>query len=296
MTPPPPRGPALAVALALTLGGCTLDSFIYHPKPVAGYDFDGIDPNIDGDLTDPHPSIIGPDLRHEGFVDAGGDAIHYIFAERPGANGTIFYSHGNTFHIGRYWDRVERMWAMGYHVMIYDYPGYGRSEGEPDEAGLYASAEAVLAVLPEQPGVDMDRVFFVGYSLGGAPTLHLATQTARTGVMPRAILTESAFCSVQTMVDDGTFLDLPASFVARNPLDNCAKIGQVDAAIEKIVLHGAADDFVRPLHARRLRDRAQPPLDWRLVPGAAHTDIPLVLGDDYERIFWRWFGPPPPGP
>ncbi len=283
---------AAASALVLAcLAGCTLDAFLYHPVRVDGFDFDGIDPNIDGDLTDPHPSIIGPDLRIEGFADADGDAIHYVYAENPGARSTIFYSHGNSLHIGRYWDRVERMWSLGYNVFIYDYPGYGRSEGSPDERSVFASARAALAALATMPGVDPGRIYFVGYSLGGAPTFELATDTETTGIVPRAILTEAAFCSVETLLQDATFLDVPASFVAANRLDNCAKIGRVPEGVEVVILHGADDTFVRPLHARRLADRARAPFDLVWAEGADHTDVPLVLGDAYDRLFLRHLPP-----
>ncbi len=282
---------ALAVLLAASAGGCTLDNFLYHPVRVDGYDFDGVDPNIDGDLTDPHPSIVGPDLRIEGFADAEGDAIHYVYARRPGATATILYSHGNSLHIGRYWDRVERMWSMGYNVLIYDYPGYGLSEGEPSERSVFASARAALRALLDMPGVDPGRIYFVGYSLGGAPTYELATDTETTGVVPRGILTESAFCNVETLLQDATFLDVPAEFVANNRLDNCAKIGRVPAGIPVVILHGDADAFVRPLHAERLYDRAREPVFLVWAEGADHTDVPLVLGEAYDALFHRHLPP-----
>lgn len=282
--------PAVLAACVALAGACTLDTFLYHPVRVDGYDFDGIDPNIDGDLTEPHPSIVGPELRTEGFVDAEGDAIHYVYAKRPGARATIFYSHGNSLHIGRYWDRVERMWSMGYNVLIYDYPGYGRSEGEPSEHSVFASARAALAELPNLPGVDPERVYFVGYSLGGAPTFELATDP-QSPVRPRGVLTESAFCNVETLLQDATFLDVPAEFVAENRLDNCAKIGRVPDGIDVVLLHGDHDTFVRPIHARRLYDAARPPTRLVWAEGADHTDVPLALGDDYDALFRRHLPP-----
>jgi len=216
-----------------------------------------------------------------------GREIHYVFAHRPGATATIFYSHGTGRHIGRYWDRVELMWSLGYHVMIYDYPGYGRSEGEPDQAGVFASATAVLEqALPQMPDVDLDQVFFMGYSLGGGPTYELAARASEgeLAVRPLGVISEAAFCSTEALVQDGTRLDLPGPFLSHNPFDNCGKIAQLDPAIPVMIIHGSGDIFVVPVHARLLRDAAASDeviLHW--AEGADHSEIPVVAGDTYER-------------
>ena len=275
------RASTLALATLVTAAGCmSMDSFLFNPESVDEYHWDEVDPQLDGELTDAHPSLVGPADRFEGFTEADGQKVHYVFARRPGATDTIFYSHGNRKHLGRYWDRVELMWQLGYHVMIYDYPGYGRSEGEPSEAGIYANAAAVLELLPTMPEVDTARVWFFGYSLGGAPAYELAAR-AEPGqaLAPLGLITEAAFCSVATLVQDGAFLDIPPSYVASFEFDNCAKAATLTLPV--LLIHGAADTFLVPRHAQLLADQIANH-ELIIVPGGAHSDIPVVAGDAYE--------------
>ena len=65
------------------------------------------------------------------MIDLGDREVHYVYAHRPDAAATVLFSHGTTWHLGRYWERAEALWERGLNVMIYDYPGYGRSTGEP---------------------------------------------------------------------------------------------------------------------------------------------------------------------
>jgi dienelactone hydrolase len=284
-------------ALVLTGACATLDSFLFEAEPVDdyGWDDDPCDPTLTGDLSvaeherlggpEPtcHPSKIPPENRTEGFVDADGNEIHYVYAERPGATTTIFYSHGNKHHIGNYWERVELMWEMGYNVMIYDYPGYGRSSGEPDEAGCYAAAQAVLERLPSMPGVDVDRVFFYGFSLGGGITYEMGVRGVRDelAVRPRGLVSESSFCSVQALVQDGSYIDLSASFLSQNRFDNCAKIDEVATAVPVMIIHGDIDHFVVPRHAKLLLDSTDEDIEMHWAQNAMHSDIPVMVPDAY---------------
>ncbi|MEM7159728.1 MAG: alpha/beta hydrolase [Myxococcota bacterium] len=300
---------ATAAGLVLLASGClTLDSFFFSNEPVEDYrwDDDPCDPQLQGEITEAenrleggpapscHPSRIGPDERHEGFVSLeDGRKIHYVYAHNPAATTTIFYSHGTSRHLGRYWDRVELLWSWGYNVMIYDYPGYGRSEGEPDQAGVYASARAVLErVLPDMPGVDLDRVFFMGYSLGGGPTYQLAFEASAgtLSVTPRGVVTEAVFCSTEALIQDGTRLDLPVEFLSDNPFDNCDRIGRLDRDLPVLLVHGAADDFIVPLHAHMLHDAAVgEDVTLLLVPESDHSEVPVAGRELYEQSLRDFF-------
>lgn len=268
------------------LSGCmNLDDFLFNPTRVeAPYRFDEASPELDGDLdpNGPHASRIPRWARTEGFVEsAAGDEIHWVYAHLPGARDTILYSHGNAHHLARYWDRVELLWEGGYNVLIYDYPGYGRSSGSPTEPGVLASAEAVLDVLRTLPGVDPERIFGIGFSLGGAPTFHLAARGARgEGPALAGISTEAAFCSIEALVEDGAGLDLPVGYVSTLRFDNCARMAEL-RGLPVLLRHGDADDFVLPRHATLLEAQGDDAVELEWAVGANHSDIPLVLGDAY---------------
>lgn len=298
---------SLALIGPLAAGSClTLDPFFFTPETVEEYlwdDDDPCDPQLIGEIARAenerlggptptcHPSLVPPENRVEGFVEADGEDIHYVYAHRDDAVATIFYSHGRAKHLGNYWDRVELMWEWGFNVLIYDYPGYGRSTGEPDEAGIYASAQAALELLPTLPDVDPDRVFFMGYSLGGAPTFEMALRATRgeTPIEPRGVLTESIFCSTEALIQDGSFTNLSVDFLSDNPFDNCAKMPEVAENYPVRIIHGERDDFIVPRHAKMLLDASDGEAERFIADDAKHSDIPVMVPDEYEMWLTEFF-------
>jgi len=268
----------LCVALALSASGClTVDGFFFRPsEPTDGYDFEsGDDPDLDGSLTDPHPSTIGPAQRVEGFEDSPHGRIHWIFARQDGPADAILYSHGNSDHLGRYWDRVERLHALGFHVLIYDYPGYGLSEGEPSEAGTFDAAQVALERLAAQP--DVERIALYGYSLGGAPTYEMAARSER-GEAPEvfAVASEAAWCSVQDLLQDGAQVNVPGHYATRLTMDSCARVAELER-LPLLILHGTEDSTITVRHLDLLAGSARG-LEVRTerVEGASHNDLPNV--------------------
>lgn len=276
------RLPLLALALLATSGCRAVDWVFFQPSaPTDGYEFETGDPDLDGDLGEPHPSLIGPADRREGFADTPSGRVHWIFAHRDGASDAILYSHGNAAHLGRYWDRVERLWALGHHVLIYDYPGYGLSGGEPGEAAVFDAAQAAIDVLAAQP--EVERVWLYGYSLGGAPTYELAARAERGEAPPIAgVITEAAWCSVEEVLRDGAQLGVPAHYATRLSMDSCARVEELEAT-PLLLIHGT-DDGTIPIRHLRLLEAAAAGLDVtvREVDGAAHHDVPIVAGADYD--------------
>lgn len=275
---------ALVIASLVALPSCLqVDTFFFAGQPIDGYRWDEAAPELDGDLTDPHPSLVPESDRIEGFARLeDGRAIHWVFAHRPGARTTILYSHGNGPHLGRFWDRVERLWELGYHVLIYDYPGYGRSEGDASEQGLYDAIDAIWdQTLAGLPDADRADVMLYGQSLGGGPTLHLAARTHRDAIAPRAVIGESIWCSIEALIQDGAFLDLPRELLSHLVIDNCARLSELDSGTPVLLMHGTRDTTVPVRHAHLLEAAATFPITVRIVDGAHHTDIPNVAGDDY---------------
>lgn len=276
------RWAALSLLLCALPGCRAVDAVFFLPSaPTDGYDFDGVDPDLDGDISDPHPSIVGPDDRREGFVETPSGRVHWVFARRDGATTAILYSHGNAANLGRYWDRVERLWSLGYNVLIYDYAGYGLSEGEPSEAGTFDAAQGALEVLAAQP--EVERVWLYGYSLGGAPTYELAARAER-GEAPRVegAISESAWCSVREVLSDGAQVGVPSHFVTDLEMDSCARVRELEAT-PLLLMHGT-DDPTIPIRHLHLLEEAAVGLDATAieVEGAGHHDVPVVAGADYD--------------
>src|SRR5207237_708678 len=126
---------------------------------------------------------------------------------RPGI--TLLYFHGNRDNIDRYWDRVMFLHEAGINVFIFDYRGFGKSQGTSSEAGLYADADAALAYVLSRPGVSRDSVGFYGFSLGNVPAIHLAAERMR----PLFLVAESPFASASSLTQAALSLDLPAGWV-----------------------------------------------------------------------------------
>ena len=257
------RGAAIVAAvLALLLftadrTGLIERYFIYFPQKTLGAD----------------PSHVGLAFEDVSFTTADGKALHGWFV--PGRNEvTWLWFHGNTGNIS---DRLVNLKLLhdelGVSVLLFDYRGYGRSEGRPTEKGTYRDADAALAYLRSRGDVSPDRIIYFGRSLGTAVAVDLAARHP-----PYGLILESPFLSLRHMARL-SYRFLPTWPLLVDRYDSQAKIAKVDAPL--LVLHGDQDDTVPIEAGRRLFDAAREPKQFYTVRGASHNDTYDVGGPSY---------------
>lgn len=198
-------------------------------------------------------------------LDSGGHRLHGWFV--PGSGSPWLWSHGNGGNISHRLEHAALLHrTFGMPLLMYDYRGYGGSEGSPDETGTYADARAALGWLTARAGCGTGEVVAFGQSLGSAVTARLATE-----VRFRAVVLESAFTSVTGMVRRTAFRPLAPVFSGVY-----ATVAWVGAIVSPLLLvHGSRDDIVPVAMGRALFEAAAPPKTFRIVPGASHNDVHL---------------------
>ncbi|XP_054888159.1 protein ABHD13 [Poeciliopsis prolifica] len=136
-------------------------------------------------------------LRYTEGDSASGTTSNNQSSPTSSAPPTILYFHGNAGNIGhRVSNALLMLINLKANVVLMDYRGYGKSEGEPCEDGLYLDAEATLDYVMTRPDLDKTKVVLFGRSLGGAVAVRLAS------VNPHriaAIIVENTFLSIPHM-------------------------------------------------------------------------------------------------
>ena len=252
---------ALRIVLIVCLmGGLLLlfeKRFIYFPT--RGYDAT--------------PSALG--LPHEEVWLAAEDGvrIHGWYLPVREARWVTLVSHGNAGNISHRLDRALLLQGrLRSSVFLYDYRGYGASEGSPDEAGTYRDTRAAYRYLVEQKHVKADELVLFGESLGCAVALELALERPAA-----ALVLEAPFTSVPDVVR--TTLLAPLAPLVRTRYDNLARIPRLRMPL--LVMQGDRDEVIPPLLGRRLFDAAPEPKRYYAIPGAGHNDTYLVGGAAY---------------
>ena len=159
-------------------------------------------------------------------------------------------------------------------MLLFDYRGYGRSSGRPDEQGTYLDAEAAYRWLAEKKKVPADRIVIHGESLGGAVAMELALRRRAAG-----LILESTFTSVVEMCRH-VFPFLPADLVVRFRYDTLSKIPELSCPV--LVMHSPDDDIVPFAMGRRLFAAAPEPKTFFEMKGS-HNEGFLDTGPAYEK-------------
>lgn len=256
-------GIALLGMLMLVLPSCNLDSLLFNVKKLSSYTLS---------------NRIVPDSARE-FVSlkSRGKTIYGFFVKSSGAHRdiTILYCHGNRESIDPYWERVELLYLGGYNIFIFDYEGFGMSEGECSEEALYADGRSALSYVRSRPDVNQKGIVFYGYSLGGVVAIDLAAREFQ----PCVLICESPFASGESTVQSGTLLDVPGSTVLKGDYDNAGRIR--DAHAPFLLFHGTDDRFIDiTKNGQVIFDNANEPKKFIRVPGAGHTTVPWIMGVD----------------
>lgn len=194
-----------------------------------------------------------------------GVAIHARWCPRPGSTGAILYCHGNAGNLEDFARPVRELWeGVGESVLIFDYPGYGRSGGRPSEGGCYEAAEAAYTWLGKARGIPPERRIIYGESLGGGVAVELASRKPH-----RALVLVRTFTSVPD-VAQAHFGWLPVRGLIFNRFDSLAKIARCKQPT--FIASADADRLVPFEHGGRLKQAAGAPTTMYTLSGCGHND------------------------
>lgn len=204
------------------------------------------------------PAERGMDFESVHFTTRDGKRLHaWLLLQRDAAvrkgAPTILYFHANAGNMGFRLPYLEKLYnVLKANVFIISYRGYGESEGNPSEAGLYLDADAALDWIKKCPKVDPDRIFVFGRSLGGAVAINLASRRHKELV---GMILENTFTSISRMADRMFPLLRPIrSLILRMNFDSLGRITEVEHPI--IFISGLADEVVPSEHMQELYDAA----------------------------------------
>ena len=156
---------------------------------------------------------------------------------------------------------------MGFAVFSYDYQGYGTSGGKPTVSKSYQDIDAAYAYLTEDLAVSPNQIIVYGRSVGGGPSVDLATRQPVAG-----LILESTFVSAFRALTQVPIYPF-------DKFENLAKLKRVTCPV--LVMHGSEDEVVPFWQGQALFAAAKDPKRSLWVEGAGHNEVMWIAGDRY---------------
>lgn len=227
-------------------------------------------PTAELDYTPDQAGITYEDVY---FTNESGAKLHGWYVPGTGEI-TWLWFHGNGGNIGH---RIEEMASihhlLGVNLLIFDYQGYGRSEGRPSEKGTYKDARAALKYLHGRPDVDPKRIVYFGRSLGAAVAVELATDHA-----PQGMVLVAPFASLGDMARI-IYRPLPLHWLVGNRYNSLDRIKHVNRPL--LMFHGDQDSTIPISQGIKLFGAAREPKQFHRLKGTGHNDTASSGREDY---------------
>lgn len=219
----------------------------------------------------PTPTYLHPS-RHFWLNTSTGSRIPAFYIERPNAQVTILFSHGNAEDLGMIYEWFNDLArVLKVNILVYDYTGYGKSQGTPAETSCYADIEAAYKYLTTVRNVLPEQIVLYGRSLGSGPTCYLAAKTAREGRSVAGVILQSPLLSAYRVAFNFRFTCPGDKF------PNVSYAPEIRCPV--FIVHGTQDEVVPFWHGEELFLLIQQ--EWRAKPfwveGSGHNNIEALL-------------------
>lgn len=231
-------------------------------------------PHIPGRELVATPADIGLPYETLRIATPDGPLLHGWFVPHPEARATLIFFHGNAGNISHRLESLRQFHTLELSVLLFDYRGYGRSEGSPSEAGLHEDARAVLDYALSTRGLEAAELVLFGRSLGAALAAWGATQ-----VDVGALIVESGFTSAPELGAE-LYPFLPVRLLARLQYPTLTYLRAARAPV--LVVHSRDDEIIPYAHGERLYAAAPEPKMLLTLRGSHNTGF-LDSESDYLR-------------
>lgn len=198
------------------------------------------------------------------FNAEDGTRLHAWYCPSENPRAIVLFAHGNAGNLShRAWLAKYMQERMRVSAMMFDYRGYGRSEGTPTADGILQDGRAASAALAQKAGVEESDLVLTGRSLGGAVMVPLAVETDA-----RGLILQNTFSSMKDVAE--FHYPLLAWVVPADKLNSGSLISQYEGPL--LQSHGDADRVVPFESGKKLFDAANEPKQWVTIPGGDHND------------------------
>ncbi len=225
------------------------------------------------------PEELGLDYENVVFKSKDGVALNGWWVPAANSRFTVLFCHGNGGNIIHRLDSINVLNELGLSCFIFDYRGYGSSEGKPSEEGTYLDVLAAYEWLTESKKIRAERIIVFGRSLGGSIAAQLAAK-----VRPRGLVLESCFTS---------YADMGARFYPYMPVRRFARFGYRTVDYVKqihcpvLLVHSRNDDVIPFEFGLELYDAAKEPKEFIEIRGG-HNDGFLLSSEVYKTAWTKW--------
>jgi uncharacterized protein len=232
------------------------------------------------------PEAYGLPYEEVWFGGRDGRTLHgWYIPGRPESSRSVeplfIWFHGNGGNIAHRLAHLQILYRkVGGSHFLFDYQGFGKSQGRPTLPGILSDGREAIALMWERGWATGKRVVYFGESLGAAVVVTLAVERPP----DRAILL-SPFYSLRAM---GDLVLPPLAFLVNNELNSARLIGRLGAPL--LVIHGTADGTVPFQQGHDLYALAPQPKHFYAVPEGGHTNVHEVGGETYTRVIRDFVG------
>ena len=231
----------------------SISFFVYHPSPWENRDW---------------ARLSGLPLEEVWFQASDGVRLFgwFVSGRNQGTNRPVLlWCHGNAGNISHRLENLAFLHRLGLSVMLFDYRGYGRSQGTPTEEGLYRDAMGAYDYLTKIRGIRATQLILFGRSLGGAIAGFVASKQSAAG-----LVLESTFPSIEAVARHHYF-GLPMHWFLGARFDLLSYLKRIHIPI--LVIHGDQDSII-PLHlGQQVFGTASEPKSFYRVSGADHNSL-----------------------
>ncbi len=261
----------ISIAVVLFVAYCGLGVILYFMQPQFLYG-----PVREVTYT---PDELGLDFEDVVFQSADGLKLNGWYVPANNSHITVLFCHGNGGNMMHSLDSINIFYNLGLNCFIFDYRGYGKSEGSPSEEGTYLDARAAHDWLVDVKRISPSNIIIFGRSLGGSIAAQLASKVAA-----KSLIVESAFTSY-TDIGKKFYPYMPVRWFARFRYNTIDYIKAVHCPV--MIIHSRDDEIVPFEFGLELYETSNEPKEFVEISGS-HNDGFLVSSETYKSAWTKW--------